>query len=1196
MLTLKKSLLAIMLCSLYGCGDGEPAKTDYSQVAQRKPSDEVIYFLMVDRFENGDKSNDTGKLEGPREITGFDPTDIRYFHGGDLAGVRKRLDYIKELGATAIWLSPIFTNIPTVVTSESILTGSYHGYWIKDYLNVDPHFGTNEEFKALVAEAHKKGLKIYMDLVLNHTFDAIKYKECHFDDGRFRNPPLKVKEGNHEFLYSDCTYHGPESDKKYTPFIPPQYQGAKNPAWLNDIDNYHHYGDTSFVGENALIGDFYGGDDLDTTKPAVVQGLIDITQHWMKEYDIDGFRVDTVKNIDIDFWHAWNKAVADYAKQLGKENFFVFGEAYEYDPMVLTHYLRYGQFSGLLDFIMQDSMRTLFSLGQETDLAKGLFERDEVMRDVDNSPDNNVNFLGNHDMGRLAYMMGVDNADYTPEQKLARVTLANAFMILVRGIPCLYYGDEQGMEGRTADHEARADMFPSLAKGIQDEPLLGTSKTAADDNFDVNHPLFKTIQGLTRLYKSDSALRQGEQLLRFSSDKPGLLVFSRYDKERRREYLIAFNNDTQAHEEHFEVAATDYRQVNGTDGTTTQLAAKEGQVTLSLPPLSYAVYQATEASPVQSEVQALSFVSPQADEVISGMIKLEVAAKGDDRLPAGAVTFYADAGDGYQEIATDPQPPYRAYWDASAVKDGQMAKVKAVWQQGEQQVWREESVRIDHRLPEPLTLHYQNDHHRDRLFMIDDRGQVTQINTPLEQGFNFTWPEYSTFVTLLPAHREGMHFTFDKPQVLTRSTAVKLAEEDAQGKLSAELFIGNQGAVAKDKSSYATAAADEITFDQAMPAAFGDEALYIRGSLNGWGIGDELQPQANGVYYLQRVMDKGAMEFKLADKTWNLVNIGGDMTPQGLTNSIQSTNLKATITERSSYELFYFDRPEFRFFIYMPDEGPLGRRYALQGDGLAAPQPLNYVGNNAYEAVVETTEATELSLTIQDPLGQQMPVSSSAAIAMGKRTPLLTQPGALRLTVPKAGTYLLSLIVQGDNRVEVLFNPKLTGASEGPFGGDLFVRGTMNNWEPQDGLTYLGANRYRAWVYLEPGKAELKIADRYWSNERNIGAGQHGQLSQGTPLSLVNNGGSGNLQLQVDKAGVYEFILDGENPMTPQLTVSPAKVAIIHYYLPNEKAWQTEYQELEEGYESVELWYLDALEQTFASLSDAEKAIKTNHL
>jgi glycosidase len=138
-------------------------------------TDEDFYFVMGDRFANGDTANDTGGLGSDPLVSGFDPTKKGFYNGGDLKGLTSRLDYIQGLGTDSIWLTPIFTN--KAVQLEDGPSAGYHGYWITDFTHVDPHLGTNADLTALVQAAHARGMKIYFDIITNHTADVIGYQE-----------------------------------------------------------------------------------------------------------------------------------------------------------------------------------------------------------------------------------------------------------------------------------------------------------------------------------------------------------------------------------------------------------------------------------------------------------------------------------------------------------------------------------------------------------------------------------------------------------------------------------------------------------------------------------------------------------------------------------------------------------------------------------------------------------------------------------------------------------------------------------------------------------------------------------------------------------------------------------------------------------------------------------------------------------
>src|SRR5690349_17266652 len=158
----------------HGHHDHRTAQSGYAQHALRSGlTDQDFYFLMCDRFANGDPSNDTGGLGDDRLVSGFDPTSKGFYNGGDLAGLTSRLDYVKGLGTDAIWLTPIFKN--KAVQLEDGPSAGYHGYWITDFTQVDPHLGTNATVGELVDAAHANGMQVFFDVINTHTADVIGY-------------------------------------------------------------------------------------------------------------------------------------------------------------------------------------------------------------------------------------------------------------------------------------------------------------------------------------------------------------------------------------------------------------------------------------------------------------------------------------------------------------------------------------------------------------------------------------------------------------------------------------------------------------------------------------------------------------------------------------------------------------------------------------------------------------------------------------------------------------------------------------------------------------------------------------------------------------------------------------------------------------------------------------------------------------
>ena len=308
---------------------------------------ERFYFLMADRFANGDTGNDQGGLTGGRLETGFDPADKGFYHGGDLKGVTQKLDYIKGLGTSAIWLTPSFKNRPVQGEGENASAG-YHGYWITDFTQIDPHLGSNEDMKALVDAAHAKGMKVFFDIITNHTADVIAYEGGTYGYVSKEARAYRDAEGTD---FDDRDYAGRDTFPALNPdtFAPykPTFRNdadrtAKTPSWLNDPTMYHNRGDSTFAGESSEYGDFVGLDDLFTERPEVVEGMGEIYKAWV-DLGIDGFRIDTVKHVNMEFWKKFSPDVMAHAKAVGNDDFFMFGEVYDARAEVMSQYTTAGR-------------------------------------------------------------------------------------------------------------------------------------------------------------------------------------------------------------------------------------------------------------------------------------------------------------------------------------------------------------------------------------------------------------------------------------------------------------------------------------------------------------------------------------------------------------------------------------------------------------------------------------------------------------------------------------------------------------------------------------------------------------------------------------------------------------------------------------------------------------------------------------
>ncbi len=397
---------------------------------ERKWQDETMYFLMIDRFNNGDLSNDKDA----------DVNNPVAYQGGDFQGVIDKLDYLKDMGFTTLWLSPIFDNVDN----------GYHGYWIKDFYKPDEHFGSMEKFKELVREAHKRHIKIVLDFVANHVGP----------NHPWLNDPTK-KDWFHE----------------------------KKP-----ITNWDNKDDL----ENGWLYDL---PDLNTENPEVQKYLFDVAKYWIKETDIDGYRLDTVRHVPIEFWQKFSKEV-----KAEKPNFLLMGEVYDTNPNTIKKYKNSG-IDSFLDFPFNEEARNVFAKsGQATDRLSTIWDYDKTAY---KNPYLRGTFMDNHDMPRFTQDI-VKNKEYPG----TRWEMALTYMYTVPGIPVVYYGSEIALNGGD-DPDNRKFM-----------------------NFRADKDLMDYITTIGRLRQELPSLTRGNMKVLYEKD--GMVVFKRQYKEET--IVVAINN------------------------------------------------------------------------------------------------------------------------------------------------------------------------------------------------------------------------------------------------------------------------------------------------------------------------------------------------------------------------------------------------------------------------------------------------------------------------------------------------------------------------------------------------------------------------------------------------------------------------------------------------------------------------------
>ncbi len=639
---------------------------------------ERFYFLMADRFANGDTSNDTGGLTGGRLDTGFDPTDKGFYHGGDLKGVTSKLDYIKGLGTTAIWLTPSFKNRPVQGSGDTASAG-YHGYWITDFTQIDPHLGTNAEMKDLIAEAHAKGMKVFFDIITNHTADVIDYDPASYTYIDKATSPYKDANGN---VFDDRAYAGTDTFPAMDPNISfprkPVFRTeadktVKVPAWLNDPTLYHNRGDSTYTGENSTYGDFVGLDDLFTENPKVVDGMTDIYKSWV-DLGIDGFRIDTVKHVNLEFWQKFNPAILQHAKDIGNPDFFSFGEVYDASPSFMSTYTTAGDLPATLDFGFQNAAQQV-AAGKSASLLRDLYAGDDYYTDTDSNAYELPTFLGNHDMGRLSALL--TNSGVAADQVLDRVELANKLMFLTRGQPVTYYGDEQGFIGAGGDKDARQDMFATKTQQYKTEPnLFGSDASGSKDRYGTGTPLYKLIKQLSALRQANPALADGAQISRYAEDGPGIYAFSRIGKDKR-EYIVAVNNATEPKSADFDTYSAGDRFGPVYGATKSVRSRDDGRVSVTVPGLSVSVWKADGRIDASAAAPVLYPRLPGSGADFTGRAKIS-AALGDDEFAQVTFAWRPAGTTQWHKLGTDDAAPYAVYHDVSGMKTGSLVEYRMV--------------------------------------------------------------------------------------------------------------------------------------------------------------------------------------------------------------------------------------------------------------------------------------------------------------------------------------------------------------------------------------------------------------------------------------------------------------------------------------------------------------------------------------
>lgn len=452
----------------------------YWRNCHREWREEFIYFVLVDRFHDNNKRH---SLEFTDRHSGFgDEQHLQKSCGGTLRGIIDHIEYIKNLGCTAIWLSPVFQNNPE----------AFHGYAIENYLEVDKRWGTKEDLEELVDVAHDLDMRVFLDIVLHHSGDNWSYP------------------GQYDYYY----YNGLQF-----PLEKWRYEDKPIPLELRNPDLYNREGQVKNfdVYPETRDGDFFQLKTFrnDNSREALYLQDLLITIHcyWVRETDVDGFRVDAVKHMGEEAISRFCSYMREYAYSLGKKNFFLFGE-------LLGGEENYNRYIGPKTSVAVEDKNLYYGLNSVLDfplyhilegVIKGKTSPEKLIERYATLQHNALNrgeygeylvtFIDNHDqVGEIIkHRFG---HDATPEQVIAGI----GFLLCSLGTPCIYYGTEQGFDScGNGDFFVRECMFSPTDHTIS--VLNQQSK------------IYKSISAIANLRKTSPILKFGRMYMReLSSD------------------------------------------------------------------------------------------------------------------------------------------------------------------------------------------------------------------------------------------------------------------------------------------------------------------------------------------------------------------------------------------------------------------------------------------------------------------------------------------------------------------------------------------------------------------------------------------------------------------------------------------------------------------------------------------------------
>lgn len=532
--------------------------------------DEIIYFIMTDRFKDGDANNNPTSYMG---------TDVsKSYFGGDFKGIIDNVDYLKKLGVTSIWITPIVQNVRN---EDGGWTG-YHGYWAQDFSKVDSTLtsATNNSdaaerdayYKTFIDTMHNNGILVIQDVVVNHMGNIALYKSGVGGVDKKWNPTFKPNPSPYEriFIMEDPEY------KDATWVV--NEQRVAPPAPFNQSSFFHNNGQIGNYNDDAqsVYGDMSGLDDLATEKTEVRQALLDAYKKWAL-LGVDGFRMDTVKHVEEGFWDVFSPGIRAAVKNAAAtKKFMQFGEALIGSHAKMATFASGSRLDSMLNFDLFYKIHNVFSGGGATsNLTTELSDRAKLMRGTAISDggagvsavDGAINFIDNHDEGRFISTSG---------NEIQKRKMYNALMYIMttRGIPCIYYNTENEVVG-------------SKEAGRHKMPDFETKNKAA----------FTLIRKLAKIRTDNVSLRRGDMDVLKDAASSGVFAFARYNGVASENVIVVMNTSNVEIEEtiNLKTYSADGDVLNNIlfkeFGITDTVTVSGGAITTKIEPYSMKIFK-----------------------------------------------------------------------------------------------------------------------------------------------------------------------------------------------------------------------------------------------------------------------------------------------------------------------------------------------------------------------------------------------------------------------------------------------------------------------------------------------------------------------------------------------------------------------------------------------------------------------------